>query len=120
MKHNASVTEGSAPVGEQAGSPTGPTQAPRERGDGQRRTIWLIALCVVVANLVIGIAAGQPTLRDSDLDRIAGAVLPLSWLLGAVLLVPRRTRVLGQGLVRGAFVLLLLPWALMPLLVMFG
>jgi len=85
--------------------------------------VQLTALLVVLANIGIWLAAGEPPhpQRENFLQHLAGASSWLTLVLGAVLSVPARTRVVAQGVVRGGLVVLLVPLVALPLvLVVFG
>lgn len=91
--------------------------------DSERRTVHLTALLVVLANIGIRLAAGEPPQpqRENFLQNLAGASTWLTLMLGAVLSVPARTRVVAQGIFRGGIVVLLAPLVVLPLvLVVFG
>lgn len=85
-----------------------------------RRTVWWTAVVVVAVNLVAGLVAGETVPRHSTVERVADLSLPLTWVLGIVLLVIPRTTVLGLGVIRGGFLVVLLGLVLVPVALVFA
>lgn len=102
-------------VGDPADRRTDPTRSsPHGAGANERRVIWWTASLIALANLVAVPAAEDAVPRDSTLEWIAAASLPLTCAVGLLLLVFPRTRVFGHGVVRGGFLVVLLALVVLP------